>query len=327
MSIDRTAQERKSKLTLEAAEAVQKLLHDRAFWDALTEELNPVALSHISRRTWRGGRKPLPDQVVADAVHAISSGVWSWNPNDGYGRTIRKRYPTWTPEMCSLYHRCCRVIWSRVSEEYRKSKPFQSGVSDDAPAEEFPGEADAHTTTESWSDTPLDVLISEETWNALVEMLPDKSSAENELLRHLVKEIAFSYPEREPPKEGNRPRKPGWANRELAATLGVSESAIVNAKRCLMRIMEDWLWARFLEALPDDGRPWLAFVKFAERARLPADWKQDFAQKHCLSFEQVVEMGMELLELLHDWLKRTIRDGGGLQNRAIRIDQNILARE
>lgn len=327
MSTESAGQKRKSKLTKEAAEAISKLLHNPAFWGALTDELHPVALGNISRRTWPGGRKPLPDQIVADAIYAVVNGVRSWNPNDGRRGTIQERYPAWTPEMCSLYDKCCQVIWSLVSEEYRKSKRFQYVVSDDESVEEFPGEANVYATTEIWSDTPLEALISEENWNDFLRLLPSDDGDENQLLRRLVEEIAFSYPERERPGTGNRPMKEGWANRELAVKLSVPESAIVNAKRRLDRILGDWLWERFLEALPDDDRPWQALVGAAQSAGLPDDWKKNFAGKHSLSLGQVVAMGMELIELLHDWLKRTIRDAGALHKQINKIEQNILTSE
>ena len=310
MSTDSADQKRKSKLTKEAAEAFSQLQNDRAFWDDLTTKLDGVARNHISRRTWPGGHKPLPEHIVADAVQAVLFGEVTWNP-----------------KACPVFNACCGVIWSRVDQEYQKSKRFQCVVSDGESDSEVEVETDVYAGTGIWSDTPLEALISEENWNDLLRLLPEEDSAENQLLRRLVEEIVFSYPEREQPKPGNRPRKSGWANQELAAKLNVSESAIVNAKRRLDRILEDWLWERFLEALPSDGRPWLALVDSAQSAGLSDDWKQIFAGKHSLSLGQVVAMGMELLELLHDWLERTIRDAGALQKRANRIEQNILASE
>ena len=310
MSTDSTGQRPKSRLTKEAAEAIAKLRNDRGFWDELTHKLFGVAVGHIKRRTWPGDYKPQPEHMVADAIHAILFGE-----------------VTWRPQVCGLFNACCGVIWSRVDQEFQKSKRFQNVVRDGESGEDLEGEADSYSATAIWSETPLEAMISGENWNELQQLLPSEVSEENQLLRLLVEEIVFSYPEREQPKPGNRPRKSGWANQELAAKLNVSESAIVNAKRRLDRILEDWLWERFIEALPSDGRPWLALVDAAQSAGLSDDWKQTFAGKHSLSLGQVVAMGMELLELLHDWLERTIRDAGTLQKRANRIEKNILASE
>lgn len=207
MSTDSTGQKRKSKLTKEAAEAFSQLQNDRAFWDDLTTRLDSVARNHISRRTWPGGHKPLPEHIVADAVQAVLFGE-----------------VTWIPKVCALFNACCGVIWSRVDQEYQKSKRFQCVVGDGESDSEVEVEAGICAATEIWSETPLEALISGENWNDLLRLLPEEESEENQLLRRLVEEIVFSYPERDQPKPGNRQRKPGWANQELAAKLNVSEA-------------------------------------------------------------------------------------------------------
>ena len=108
-------------------------------------------------------------------------------------------------------------------------------------------------------------------------------------------------------QEGLARRKSSWANRELAAALGVSEAAIVNAKRQLENTLAPWLWSRFKELLPNDGRPWLALVDDAEQAKLPEDWESTFAKKHSMTVGEVVEMGVEVLAKFQEWIRRLHR--------------------
>lgn len=344
MSTDSTGQSRKSKLTKEAADALRKLEQDESFLRNLFRDLFYVARSHISRWKWPSGRKPLPEDIAADAVYAIWHGGRTWNPSER-----------------SLLDECRRIIPSLVWNALKKkAQQVEGALENDADcAEEADGAiAPSHdplTELEFWNNTvqaqsPSGALASAglsalEEWGALpiwnvgvvqqlAELrasLPTEQTAENELLTRMVDEIALSYPEREPANSGNRPRHPGWANRELAAKLGVSESEIVNAMKRLRRIFVSRLWEGFLKKLPNDGRPWLALASEAEHAGLPDDWKQTFAGKHSMTVDQVVELGMKLVELFHDWFERTFRDAtvqkraSALQERADRIEVNILA--
>ena len=111
-------------------------------------------------------------------------------------------------------------------------------------------------------------------------------------------------------EEGLARRKTGWANRELAAALGTSETEIVNAKRQLETILAPWVWSRFKELLPQDGRPWLALVNEAERPNIPADWKSTFARTHSLVVTDLLDMGQEVVARFHKWfgqLHRTVK--------------------
>lgn len=343
MSTDSTGQRPKSRLTKEASEALGKLEQDESFLRNLLRDLFYVARSHIERWYWPSGRKPLPEDIAADAVYAIWHGERTWNPSER-----------------SLLDECRRIIPSLVWNALKKrAQQVEGAPENDANCAEDAGGSiapshDPLTELEFWNGTvqaqsPSGALASAglsalEEWGALpiwnvgvvqqlAELqasLPTEQTAENELLRRVVDEIAFSYPERDPANPGNRPRKPGWANQELAAKLGVSESEVVNAKKRLRHILGTRMWERFLTKLPDDGRPWLALADTAERPKLPDDWKQNFAEKHSLTVDQVVTLGMELVELFRDWFVRMFRDGtvrnraSALQERADTIEQNIL---
>ena len=344
MSTDSTGQRPKSRLTKEASEALGKLEQDESFLRNLFRDLFYVARSHIERWKWPGGRKPLPGDIAADAVYAIWHGKRTWNPSE---RSLRDECRRIIPSL----------VWNALT---KKAQQVEGALENGANCAEDAGGAiapshDPLTELEFWNDTvqaqsPSGALASAglsalEEWGALpiwnvgvvqqlAELrasLPTEQTAENELLRRVVDEIAFSYPEREPANSGNRPRKPGWANQELAVKLGVSESEVVNAKKRLRHVLAARLWERFLTKLPDDGRPWLALADTAERPRLSDDWKQGFAEKHSLTVGQVVELGMELVELFRDWFVRMFRDetarnrASALQERAETIEQNILA--
>jgi DNA-directed RNA polymerase specialized sigma24 family protein len=343
MSTDSTGQRRKSKLTKEASDALGKLEQDESFLRNLFNELPKTARSHIGRWRWPSGREPLAEDIAADAVYAIWRGEWTWNP---YVR--------------SLFDECRRVIWSRVWQELQKAKRFENlptnneGIVQDIDGSIQPEHdpltelefwnstaqaqspsidlaAAGLSAVEGWGDLPISTVDIVRQLGELRASLPSEQTAENELLKRVVDEIALSYPEREPANPGNRPRQPGWANRELAAKLGVSESEIVNAMKRLRRIFVSRLWDGFLKKLPNDGRPWLALASEADHAGLPDDWKQTFAGKHSMTVDQVVELGMKLVELFHDWFDRTFRDEGvkkrarTLRERADRIEENILA--
>ena len=211
-----TAQRRTSKLTMVAAEALGKLAEDRAFLDDLFEKLFHVAQICISRWYWPNGREPQPDAIAAEAIEGIWHGERSWNP-----------------EVRTLYHECCRVISSLVWEELRKTKRFVSLseghegqneepdgsiLSQHDPLAELeywneakqlqsPSSALASTglcALQDWGDLPIrnvDIVLK---LSHLRELLPVDRTPQNEILRKVVDEIAFSYPEREPPKAGNR---------------------------------------------------------------------------------------------------------------------------
>ena len=102
--------------------------------------------------------------------------------------------------------------------------------------------------------------------------------------------------------------------------MSVSEGAVVNAKRRLGRILEDWLWARFLETLPNDGRPWVALANTAESAVLAASPELihvrfvllDVPKMHGLSWGLHAQTTQQMLLLPYEcrrWSKRPSPSG------------------
>lgn len=295
-----------SKLTRVAEDALALLKTDRAFWDDLVERLDAVATSRVNGLAWFGGHKPQPEHLAADAIYAILSGEWGWNP-------VKE----------TLFERCCKFIWSRVDRELKKSKKFRVGIEDKSADSESEFNTGHQLATPGWTESPVEALLSAENWSELINLLPAEDSEPNRLLRQLVEVSVFSSPVREEVAAGNRPRKPGWSNLELAEKLHVTVDAIENAKKRLRTILDAWLWKAFVEDLPDDGRPWRAFVDVVEGCNLHSNWKTAFAERHSMEVTQVAEMGAELINRINSWRERTLPNVGALDRAATRIAKSF----
>ena len=191
-------------------------------WRRFMEDLSVRAARLVKGHTWKGGFRPDSNgpndppgkqlnalakrwnQLALDAYGKVVDGSWEWDPARGRSSYWASEYPTWPPEMISLFG----FLWERLKrhvenlskrDDYRHSVPASTAEEGDP----FATEADKDTSP-SWDKetramdyaageldnwfrlTPDEALALQENWDEVLARITRTNYEDKDLLRNIA---------------------------------------------------------------------------------------------------------------------------------------------